>query len=478
MFKFSFIPVFLFAVPLVVKAQNDTLLNRKLSLSTCIETALKNNLAVRQSNIQTQIQRVGYLQSKAELLPKVSGGYSQGMNFGRSIDAYTNSYINQENTSANTALNGSLTLFNGFALFNGIKRNSLSYQTAGLDEQQAKDNLMLRVILAYWNVLTNEELLSQTFANKEVSERRLAQAEVQNKEGAIEPRVYYDLKANYSGNQVAYITAVNDLEDAKLRLSQLMNIPYSKALSVEPLSPETELATTDFSAKQVYDDALKSLARVQAADLRSRTASVDINLRRAGYYPVIFLNGGFGSNYSSTASRDILIGSSVVESPDYVEISGAKYPVNVQQPLFRRENLHFREQLKNNRSSYFSLSLSIPIFNSFNTRSNVAIAKLNKKDAELVAGNVRLELQQLTEEAYYSMNFSKERYVAFAEQVNSLAESFRTAEVKFSAGAINSVDYLVAKNAFDNARLDLIRSRYNYILRKQIVEYYRGNRSF
>ncbi|MDO8994535.1 MAG: TolC family protein [Daejeonella sp.] len=59
---------------------------------------------------------------------------------------------------------------------------------------------------------------------------------------------------------------------------------------------------------------------------------------------------------------------------------------------------------------------------------------------------MRVQLQQLTSQAYLNMGSSRERYKNLQEQKEAFAESFRTMEIRFNAGAINSVDYLVSKN--------------------------------
>ena len=64
------------------------------------------------------------------------------------------------------------------------------------------------------------------------------------------------------------------------------------------------------------------------------------------------------------------------------------------------------------------------------------------------------------------------------DQVNAFKESFREAEVKFNAGSINSVEYLVIKNNLDDANINLIIARYDYVLRSMILDYYSGKLSF
>jgi outer membrane protein len=66
------------------------------------------------------------------------------------------------------------------------------------------------------------------------------------------------------------------------------------------------------------------------------------------------------------------------------------------------------------------------------------------------------------------------RYQILTEQVNAYKESFRTAEIRFNAGAITSVDFVVAKNNLDAANLNLISARYDYFIGSKILDYYQG----
>ena len=72
------------------------------------------------------------------------------------------------------------------------------------------------------------------------------------------------------------------------------------------------------------------------------------------------------------------------------------------------------------------------------------------------------------------MEASRERYQNLLEQTEAFAESFRTMEIRFNAGAINSVDYLVSKNNLDRANQNLATNRYDFILRKKILDFYKG----
>jgi outer membrane protein len=66
------------------------------SLRQCIESGISNNLVVRQSGLQVETSEINWKQAKLNLLPDLNGSVGHGINQGRSIDPFTNSYINQQ----------------------------------------------------------------------------------------------------------------------------------------------------------------------------------------------------------------------------------------------------------------------------------------------------------------------------------------------------------------------------------------------
>lgn len=106
---------------------------------------------------------------------------------------------------------------------------------------------------------------------------------------------------------------------------------------------------------------------------------------------------------------------------------------------------YFR-QYNNNINQGYSVGINIPLFNAFRTRNNDSIAKLAQRENYLLSEGVRVQLQQLTSQAYLNVVSLRERYQNLLEQKEAFAESFRTMEIHFHAGAINSVDYLMSKN--------------------------------
>ena len=65
-----------------------------LSLKQSVDIAIKNNLVVKQSDLQAQTDYISLKQSRSNRLPDGNAFITHGLNQGRSIDPFSNSYIN------------------------------------------------------------------------------------------------------------------------------------------------------------------------------------------------------------------------------------------------------------------------------------------------------------------------------------------------------------------------------------------------
>ncbi|MEX6685955.1 TolC family protein [Danxiaibacter flavus] len=446
----------------------------KMSLKECIQLAIKNNLDVQRATLQTESAKAYWQQARANLLPDLNANLSQGANQGRNINPYTNTYIDQNINVGNYSLSSNLTLFNGLSIQNNIKQNRTAFEASGMEQQQKKDNVTLNVILAYLTLLSNEDLLEVSKNQVEVSKKQVERLDILNKDGAITPSDLYDLKGQLANDNVSVVNNMNNMESARLSLAQLLNVNYSKDIDVERLTLDQINFVYDSSTENIYKTAAANLAIIKAVDLRQKSAVYGVKVAKGQQYPALVLSGGIGSNYSTAATTQELINTTYVDNGSYVEANGTKVPVWDPQNDYASHKIPFGDQFKNNRNTYFSLGLRIPILNAFQTRTKIRVAKIQQKDAEVVASSTRTQLQQNVEQAYVNMTSAEKRYKALSEQVDAYKESFRIAEVRFNAGAINSVDYLVAKNNFDRSNVNLIVARYDFVLRTKILDYYQG----
>ncbi len=458
-----------------VSAQDSTFRSSALTLQQCVETAISNNLSVKQNELATQRSAINYNQAKLNLLPNLSGNVTQGLNQGRSVDPTTNAYLNQQINYTNYSVGSSVVLFNGFLLWNTIKQNLFAFQASKLELQQQKDNLTLNVILAYLQILNNQELVNQSKNQAAVSQEQIRRSEILNKDGAIAPYQLSDLRGQLSNDSLSIINNQNNLEAAKVALVQLMNVPYQKQQSYAPLNAEQLSTSFNNSPDAIYEAALEQLSLVKASSLRTKSAAKSVGSARGYLYPTLSLNAYLYTRYSSAGSRSIFVDSARVASNDYVTLqNGSKSYVMTNQSDYRSEKISYGNQFKNNYNSAITLGLQVPIFTNWVARNRIALAKIDFKNAELIEQTTRIQLKQSVEQAFFNTSASASRYRTLQSQVRSYSESFKATEVKFNAGVGNSVDYTIAKNKLDAANINLISARYDYILRMKILDYYQG----
>jgi outer membrane protein len=217
---------------------------------------------------------------------------------------------------------------------------------------------------------------------------------------------------------------------------------------------------------------------VKAADNRITSAEYAIKVARARYYPSVSLNVGFGSAFSSVAPEFFpVLGSPNIDVPVEVGFLGS----DPSQRVFRLQSIpaEFQEntywnQLDFNLRRFVGVNVNVPIFNRFQIRNSVTRSKINLERAELGATNVRFQLRQAIEQAYWDARASGKAYDATLNAMEALEESFRNVQQRFDLGASNVVEYNQIRNDYARVQSDLIRAKYDYIFKLKVLDFYQG----
>ncbi len=108
------------------------------TLKQCIDTGISRNLVVNQNGLQVKSSEIAKRQSRLNMLPDLNGSTGLGINQGRSIDPFTNGYINEQVNFSNYNLNSGVVLFNGLSMQHTNRQTALAYEASKMDWQQAK----------------------------------------------------------------------------------------------------------------------------------------------------------------------------------------------------------------------------------------------------------------------------------------------------------------------------------------------------
>ena len=460
----------------------------RFTLSECVDYAVKNNLSVRQSGWDVVQNEVALRQSKADLLPSVNANTSVSYSVGRTINQFTNDYVEAPVQQQDLGLSAQVTLFNGLRRLNTIKRNRIGVGVSELNLEATKDNVTLDVIAAYTQILFSTELLETARFQQRTSQSQLQRSRRLVEAGSLPQADALQLDAQLSQREVSVVDAENNLALAQLQLKQLLQLPAEQSLEVVTAEVEVpEMASLPASAEAVYNQAVASLPAIRSADQQITGAQYDIAIARADYYPSLSLVGALGSSYSSVAppvipragtdNRTIERPIGFFRSPIALGGVPAGEPIpvltNTEVPIQTTENTYLN-QLDFNLRRFVQLRLDIPIFNNWRARAGVANAKIGLENARINALNQRNVVRQNIEQAYLDAKSAAKSYTATQRQVASLQEAFKNTEARYQAGAIDAVDYNQAQNDLNGAESDLVRTKYEYVFSLKVLDFYQG----
>lgn len=264
---------------------------------------------------------------------------------------------------------------------------------------------------------------------------------------------------------------------ANLRLKQLLQIPDTQPFEIvmpQVGDPASNLLT--MAAVDVYKIAEGSQPQIKSADKNIEGANLGLEIAKGNSYPTLTLNGSISAIYSSQNVERLINPDQSTWGTSTIGFlaNDPRQLVSTVSPKFSVERRAFFNQLDQSRNQNFSLALNVPIFNRYQIKTAVANAKIQQERATLTSLNVRNQLRQIIEQAYTDARAANKNYDANKVRVDASEQALKVAEQRLSLGSGNATDYSVAKNNFNIAQSDLIRAKYNYILRIKVLDFYAG----
>ncbi|CAM4280492.1 TolC family protein [Gillisia limnaea] len=457
---------------LSIQLYSQDIPSEKLSLKESIEIALKNNINLKRSHLQAETAELNFRGTRSEVLPNLNGRYNYGVNNGRSIDPFTNDFIDQKLNFSNASLSLNTQIFNGFELRNSIQRDRFSMKASEAEAEAERQQLILEVTLAYFQVLNNQDLLELARLRLESTKQQTDRLKILNEQGQGNPADYTDIKGQVNNDQSIAVDAKNNLYQSKLVLAQLLNV--DSEIDIEDFQASSEMEKYRLTPEETYEASLENLATFEGKRLRIQAAEEDIAVSRSLFAPDISFFAQLNTNYSSVASLFNETGTQIVETGQFITVDDVTYPVITNQSQFAEEKISYSDQFENNLNSVVGVAVDIPIFNGFRAKRNVQLKKIQLEDAELELENTKNQFLQAIKSAHNDMEAAYENYFILQDQVDAYEESYEVNEIRFTNGVSNIVEFIISKNNLDRARINLANAKYEYLIRVKVLDYYKG----
>ncbi len=414
------------------------------TLEKCINYAFENNISIKRQEISADIQKNQLNQSKLNRLPSLSAQSSYGHNYGYTWIQEKGINVDANTQSFSLGIGASVNVFCGLYNANTIKKNQFDLMAATSLTEELRNNIALQITGQYLQILFDKELLNVAKEQYNVTNQQVERTKKLVDAGSQAKGSYLEMKSQAAKEALTVTQQANSLSLSLLNLAQLLDLEEVSSFDIiSPEIPEMEELKLD-KPGNVYNTALDIMPQIKGADYRLESSKVDVDIAKSAYYPSLDLN----SNWGARANW-------LIDDPEGL-------------------NRSLSDQINSTKSTYIGATLSVPIFNKFQTRNRVKNARIRVLDAEFSLDQEKLALRKEIQQAYADALAAYNKYISSSEAVNSYKESFRYTEQKFNVGIVNSVDYNVAKTDYMRAQSDLIQSKYEYILRNKILDFYKG----
>ena len=446
---------------------------KEFTLKQCIDYAWDNNLDVRQYTLNNALSKIDARQSKTNLLPSLSLNAGQNYQFGRTIDRFTNTFVNQTIRSNNVGLSGNLVLFNGMQNQHYIMQQNAAERATEENILTIKNTIALNVASAFLQVIQSEEIIKNSKIQIESTTARIDKAQKMVDAGASDMSALLSLKAQVANEQLNLVTAQNQKNVAMLNLKILMQMPPEDDLEVVvPVIP-SDVISNPYTLSELYDISLKTMPQIKAAVLQTEVSKYQSMVAKGQWSPTISLYGSVSTVYSQSA-KDITGVNSVRVQPIGITQNTLD---TVFAPSFGYsfKTIPFKKQLKDNLGQSAGINISWNLFNGFQVQNQVQKAKINSYISEVNLQRAKNTLLNDINTAMNNYNAAKARHDAATNNIQAQQLSFDYIQRRFDAGATNSFDYIQSKNGLLQAQSTEVQARYELVFRGLILEYYKGN---
>ena len=418
---------------------------KKWTLKECVDQALERNISVQQSKLNLKLAEKDVAIANGNFLPNLNGGSSGNFNSGLSPDR-NGVLTNTNNFNGSFSLRSSGTIFNGYRNTNTYKQAQLGVASSKYDLQKIENDISLFVVNGYLNVLFAKENLNVANVQYEISAKQIEAVKSRFEAGVVAKGEVLNIQSTAAANLQSVIAQENVLNLALLNLAQTIQVPIDN-FDVAPIelgTPSENLLYTNSDI--VFEKSLLNRPEIESAKLAIESADLSIEIAKSAYKPTL--------TYSLSA--------------------GTSYYHQFNNLLPTRINDDFISQTADRFQYGIGFNVSVPIFNRYQTKNNVAKSEINKEIFITRLESEKIQLKQTIEQAFLDVKAAAKSYQAAKISLAAQEEAFKNSQQRYNFGDMTLFDFDQVRTRLVNAKGVMIRSKFDYVFKTKILEFYSG----
>ncbi|HEX5056138.1 MAG TPA: TolC family outer membrane protein [Gammaproteobacteria bacterium] len=371
-------------------------------------------------------------QNWANLLPQISGSVNAAYDDSKADpEAQDQETRKSDGESTGYELRATQVIYN-HAYWQRLSQANINAAQAEANYNAARQDLIVRIATAYFNVLGGIDSLAFAEAERKSVEQQLEQTKQRFEVGLIAITDVKESQARFDQAVAQEIEAQNTLSTTREALWTIVNT-YPQQL--KPLSEQMPLLQPEPADKQHWvDKALAENLSLIAADLARQAAQQEVDIQRSGHYPTIDVT-------ARHTYRD--------DEAGRVQVSGVDVPVT---------------GAVQTTDTSIMVSLNVPIFTGGGTHARVKEAVYRREATRDRYEATRRQVIQQTRDAYQNILADISRVKALKQALISSEAAYEATSAGYEVGTRNSVEVLTALRNVYAAKRDYARTRYTYVV--------------
>lgn len=425
--------------PWLLKAQDSTLLKLPLSwtLEECIAYAKKNNIQINTLRLNTSSAEEDLKQSKAAILPDLSGSVSQNLLNRKNANVVVGGFQTQANFSSSYALSSSITVYNGGFLKNDIKSKELALQSSNLSVQETENDITLSITQAYLNILLARETITYLEDVLVTSQAQLKQGQQRFDAGSIARKDLAQLEAQTASDQYNLVNENNTYSLDIVVLKQILQLPTSFTFNVT--TPDTIVVQEDIPSLEATQAAAQNTRpEVKSGEIGVQLAQTELEKAKAGIRPNLSVGAGLATSYAGN------------------------------------ESFKYVPQLNDNFYQSLAVTAGFPIYSRRIYKTAIVKSQIQIKQASLSLLNAKTILDQQVEQAYINLKNAQAQYTAATAQLKANAEIYKITNEQLQLGAVDILELQLQKNLYVQSLQAFTQAKYTAVLYNKIYAFYTG----
>jgi len=336
-----------------LRAQNKQVYD----LRRCIETAIENNIDIQLSELNVENADISYRQSLLNMAPNLSANGGQFYQSGRSIDRFSNQFVQKTVGNSSAQLQSNWLLYAGGSIRNTIKQRKKTLEAAHLDYQQVQQNIALNVVLTYLQCQQNKESWAAQQSNTQNAVRETKRIEKLYKAGASNQGALLAAQAQEAQATSLEVQSKNQYLNSILSLKNLMRLDHTEMLQLADMTTAVpEYVEFPIEVNELIDSALSHRPDYQASSKRSESMLYALKAAKGALQPTLSVGANLSTVYSDNAIE--ITGAQISGTQPIGFVQGSGDIVEAPTFEYSTQTIGFGTQMRDNFGQSFGATLS------------------------------------------------------------------------------------------------------------------------